>query len=128
MDLEQEVAPLADELPLDLFGHVSEDHRARIEVALEVEELAREVTVELGLQVGQGRLCDFTVGSLECLEESRRPGPEILEILGQLVARLRGEDVQAALELAEGPGEPLDVHRTRAPHPHGSDDGGEGLD
>ena len=73
MDLQQKVSALADELPPELLGHVPELDRARVQVALEVEELADEISIELGLEVAEGRLRDLPVRRLQGLEEPRRP-------------------------------------------------------
>src|SRR2546423_807680 len=61
MDLQQKVSALAHELPPELLGHVPKLDRARVQVALEVEELADEISIELGLEVAEGRLRDLPV-------------------------------------------------------------------
>ena len=95
MDLEQEPAARADELAPQLLGHVGEPDGARVEVPLEPVELADEVAVELGLEVGERRLGELAIGRREPLEERRVALLRSCWIFGGPARGLGGGDVEA---------------------------------
>ena len=129
MDLQQEVAAVADELAPDLRRHVREPDHARVEVRLKPLERGHEVAIDLALQERQRRLAHRAVRLPESHHEladivAQRGQPS----LGVAGRRLAGGDVEAALQRLERGQEPIDVDRLRPRHAHGRHDRREVVD
>ncbi len=121
MDLDQEPAALADELPAELLRHVLEADRPGLEVSLEGVELVHEIRVELGLEVGERRLGQVGLGGAQFFEEHPDLAPDAFDLLLRLgVGRLGGCQVEAPLQRLKGRREALKVHGLGHPDPHRS--------
>ena len=129
MDLDQELAVLAHELPPHLHGQVLEADLLGRQVGLEALEAAEEVAIELLLQEAEARLVGLTVARAQAQDEAVDGRAQMMEPrLGVAGWRFVGGDLDPSLEQVEGGRHPVHVEGERPVHAHGRDDGREVAD